>query len=75
MAKGHRLCQPKSKGQTKAEAKAPAQDPKGAQALLKALGKRPLPMGRQMDSCDILFAYEQCPMLFLQINLRQGEKR
>ncbi|XP_037062388.1 60S ribosomal protein L29-like [Peromyscus leucopus] len=33
MAKGHRLCQPKPKAQTKAEASAPAQAPKGAQAL------------------------------------------
>ena len=44
MAKGHRLCQPKPKVQTKAEAKAPAkaqasapaQAPKGAQAPVKA---------------------------------------
>ncbi|XP_076774334.1 large ribosomal subunit protein eL29-like [Arvicanthis niloticus] len=43
MAKGHRLCQPKPKVQTKAEAKAPAkaqvsapaQAPKGAQASVK----------------------------------------
>nr|XP_042124367.1 60S ribosomal protein L29-like [Peromyscus maniculatus bairdii] len=36
MAKGHRLCQPKPKAQTKAEASAPAQAPKGAQAPVKA---------------------------------------
>ncbi|XP_036059993.1 60S ribosomal protein L29-like [Onychomys torridus] len=36
MAKGRRLCQPKPKTQTKAEASAPAQAPKGAQALVKA---------------------------------------
>ncbi|XP_036058465.1 60S ribosomal protein L29-like [Onychomys torridus] len=36
MAKGHRLCQPKPKAQTKAEGSAPAQAPKGAQAPVKA---------------------------------------
>ncbi|XP_051028637.1 60S ribosomal protein L29-like [Acomys russatus] len=36
MAKGHRLCQPKPKVQTKAEATAPAQPPRGAQAPMKA---------------------------------------
>ncbi|XP_036033430.1 60S ribosomal protein L29-like [Onychomys torridus] len=36
MAKGCRLCQPKPKTQTKAEASAPAQAPKGAQAPVKA---------------------------------------
>ncbi|XP_052603403.1 60S ribosomal protein L29-like [Peromyscus californicus insignis] len=36
MAKGHRLCQPKPKTQTKAEVSAPAQAPKGAQAPVKA---------------------------------------
>nr|XP_034370686.1 60S ribosomal protein L29-like [Arvicanthis niloticus] len=35
MAKGRRLCQPKPKVQTKAEAKAPAQAPKGTQAPVK----------------------------------------
>jgi large subunit ribosomal protein L29e len=30
LAKGHRLCQPKPKVQTKVEAKAPDQAPKGA---------------------------------------------
>nr|XP_042114767.1 60S ribosomal protein L29-like [Peromyscus maniculatus bairdii] len=36
LAKGHRLCQPKPKAQTKAEGSAPAQAPKGAQAPVKA---------------------------------------
>ncbi|XP_052055667.1 60S ribosomal protein L29-like [Apodemus sylvaticus] len=36
MAKGHRLCQPKPKVQTKAEATAPAKAPKGAKAPVKA---------------------------------------
>nr|XP_042134694.1 60S ribosomal protein L29-like [Peromyscus maniculatus bairdii] len=36
MAKGRRLCQPKSKAQTKAEASAPAQAPKSAQGPVKA---------------------------------------
>nr|XP_042115574.1 60S ribosomal protein L29-like [Peromyscus maniculatus bairdii] len=40
MAKGRRLCQPKPKAQTKAEASARAQTPKGAQAPVKAPSKR-----------------------------------
>ncbi|XP_052594132.1 60S ribosomal protein L29-like [Peromyscus californicus insignis] len=36
MAKDRRLCQPKPKAQTKAEASAPAQAPKGTQAPVKA---------------------------------------
>lgn len=36
MAKGHRLCEPQPKVQTKAEASAPAQAPTGAQAPVKS---------------------------------------
>jgi hypothetical protein len=63
---------------TKAQASAPAQARKGAQAPVKVPWKRLLPVW-QMDCCDTptytLFADDQCPMLFWQINLRLGGKK